>query len=236
MGTVQSVEVAAQILDVLAQRTGPVRVTELARHLGMTKARVSRHLQTLTQLGLVDRAKDAEGYVFGWKLLQLGRAAVYRNNIADIARRNIAVLREAAHHTSIFATPIKGGAIVILSSSNPLEASVSLPPGTVLTLPNSPSARLISYFQNGRKGPGLTKTNLKRLGVDFEAESRGNGLGGIAAPVFEADGNIAGTVGLVLSTSLLVPEPQPSLITAVRKCAKAIQDEYAPNANPQGEA
>src|SRR5215469_3496996 len=85
-GHVKSVEVTVKILDMLSESTGPVRVGELARSLGMTKARVSRHLQTLRNLELVDRARDGEGYVFGRKLLKFGRAAVYRSNIVEVAR------------------------------------------------------------------------------------------------------------------------------------------------------
>ena len=80
--SVKSVEVTVRILDSLTDSFGPVRVTDLARDLGMTKARVSRHLQTLTRLGLVDRAQHGGGYVFGRKLLKFGRAAIYRTSAA----------------------------------------------------------------------------------------------------------------------------------------------------------
>ena len=58
-GSVKSVEVAVQILDALTEATGPVRVTDLARDLDMTKARVSRHLQTLSMLGSSTRRRPA---------------------------------------------------------------------------------------------------------------------------------------------------------------------------------
>lgn len=58
---VKSVEVTVQILEVLTEASDPVRVTDMARQLDMTKARVSRHLQTLTRLGLVDRAREEIG-------------------------------------------------------------------------------------------------------------------------------------------------------------------------------
>ena len=49
--TVHSVVVAAKLLEFLAESGRPQRVTDIAAHLGMTKARVSRHLSTLSDIG-----------------------------------------------------------------------------------------------------------------------------------------------------------------------------------------
>ncbi|HEY0939790.1 MAG TPA: helix-turn-helix domain-containing protein [Steroidobacter sp.] len=228
--TVKSVEVTVQILDVLTEATGPVRVGELAKRLGMTKARVSRHLQTLTNLALVDRARDSEGYVFGRKLLKFGRAAVYRSNIVEICRPYLTGLCNATGHTALLATPTRGGAMVVLAVPNQFEPGVTVHPGTLLGLPESPSARLVHYFENQKPTPPKVQENLRTYGVDFEANPRGSGLGGIAAPIFEPSGAIACTVGIILSSLLLLPEPQRSLLEPIRETAREIQASYAQGA------
>jgi DNA-binding IclR family transcriptional regulator len=228
--TVKSVEVTVQILDVLTEATGPVRVNELARHLGMTRARVSRHLQTLTSLGLVDRARDSEGYVFGRKLLKFGRAAVYRSNIVELSRPYLTDLCKSTGHTALLATPTRGGAMVVLSIPSQFEPGIMVHPGTVLSLPESPAARLIHFFENHKPTPPKVRDNLRKYQVDFEANARGNGLGGIAAPIFEPNGVIACTVGVILSSSLLTPEPTHALLEPVRAAARAIQADYAAEA------
>ncbi|WP_339708046.1 helix-turn-helix domain-containing protein [uncultured Sphingosinicella sp.] len=224
---VKSVEVTVQILDVLSEASGAVRVTDLARQLDMTKARVSRHLQTLTNLGLVDRAREGEGYVFGRKLLKFGRAAVYRSNIVEISRPFIIDLHNATGHTALLSTPTRGGAMVVLSVNSQFEPGVMIHPGAVLGLPESPAARLIYYFEKKKPTPPRVIENLTRYGVDFEANVRGNGLGGIAAPLFEPDGVIAATVSIILSSALLMPEPDLALLENVKATARAIQDQYA---------
>ncbi|MFD0849758.1 IclR family transcriptional regulator [Sphingosinicella xenopeptidilytica] len=236
---VKSVEVTVQILDVLSEASGAVRVTDLARQLDMTKARVSRHLQTLTNLGLVDRAREGEGYVFGRKLLKFGRAAVYRSNIVEISRPFITDLHNATGHTALLSTPTRGGAMVVLSVNSQFEPGIMIHPGAVLSLPESPAARLIYYFEKKKPTPPRVVENLKRYAVDFEANVRGNGLGGIAAPLFEPDGLIAATVSIILSSALLIPDPDPELLESVKATARAIQDEYAegvvsPLMPPQG--
>ncbi len=229
-GTVKSVEVTVQILDVLTEATGPVRVGELARSLGMTKARVSRHLQTLTNLGLVDRARDSEGYVFGRKLLKFGRAAVYRSNIVELSRPFLIELCNSTGHTALLATPTRGGAMVVLSVPSQFEPGIMVHAGTVLSLPGSPSARLIHFFEKQKPAPPKVRENLRKYEVDFEADTRGTGLGGIAAPIFEPNGVIACTVGVILSSSLLIPEPSFALLEPVRAAAREIQSNYAQGA------
>lgn len=227
---VKSVEVTVQILEVLTEASGPVRVTDIARELGMTKARVSRHLQTLTNLGLVDRAREGEGYVFGRKLLKFGRAAVYRSNIVQLSQPHLTALRERTGHTAFLTTPTKGGAMVVAAAHNQFEPGVMIHPGTVLALPASPAARLIHYFEGQKPTPPRVQEHLRRYGVDFEANARGNGLGGIAAPIFEPDGLIASTVGIILSSSLLLPEPERALLDEVKETAQRIQTSYAEGA------
>jgi len=229
--TVKSVEVAVQILEVLTEATDPVRVTDMARQLGMTKARVSRHLQTLTALGLVDRAHGgADGYVFGRKLLKFGRAAVYRSNIVEIARPYLTDICQATGHTALLATPTRGGAMVVASAPSLHEPGVMIHPGTLLSLPASPSARLIHFFERQKPSPPRVRENLARYGADFETDTRGNGLGSIAVPIFEPDGLICATFGVILSSSLLEPQPDPELIRPIKEVADIIQEKYAEGA------
>lgn len=227
---VKSVEVTVQILEVLTEATDAVRVTDMARQLGMTKARVSRHLQTLTRLGLVDRAREGEGYVFGRKLLKFGRAAVYRSNLVQLARPFMQDLFNATGHTALLATPTRGGAMVVSSVNNQFEPGIMIHPGMLLTLPTSPAARLIYYFENQKPTPPRVAANLRKHGVDYEANPRGTGLGGIAAPIFEPDGLITGTIGVILSSSLLMPHPDDELLAQVRYAAARLQADYAEGA------
>ena len=229
-GSVKSVEVAVQILDALTEATGPVRVTDLARDLGMTKARVSRHLQTLSMLKLVERAPAGSGYVFGRKLMKYGRAAVYRSNIVELAQPYLRRMRDETGHTAVQTLPTRDGSLVVAAMPNEFEPGVAIRLGTLLAFPQSPSARLGRFFEGSRFASAVLEANLVRFGLDFEVDVHGNGLGGIAAPIFEADGSLATTVGLVLSSALVDPEPAAVLIAQVSSAAAAIQARYAEGA------
>lgn len=239
--TVQSVEVAVHILEAIAENGGAVRVTELARLLDMTKARVSRHLQTLLSLGLVEKAA-AEGYTFGWKLLQLGRAAVRDRTITELAKPHLQELRDALDHTVILSLPAKDGSIVVLCVESRQSASVSVRPGTFLEFPKSPAARLSVALQSNAaralaagskrgadKNAGAALSSLARLheaGADYEVDTQGTGLGGVAAPLFDDSDKLAGVVSLVMPSRFVAPKPNAEMIRALRRCVTAIEAEY----------
>ncbi len=213
----------------LTETTGSVRVGELARRLWMTgvSARIAAFANADESRSEYDRAREGEGYVFGRKLLKFGRAAVYRSNIVEISRPLLTQLCNDTGHTALLSTPTRGGAMVILAVPSQFEPGILVHPGTVLSFPESPSARLIHYFEKQKPAPPNVRENLEKYQVDFEANARGNGLGGIAAPIFEPNGVIACAVGLILSSSLLIPEPSVALLESVRGTARQIQASYA---------
>ncbi|MDG1995236.1 MAG: helix-turn-helix domain-containing protein, partial [Emcibacteraceae bacterium] len=69
---VRSIAVAFKLLDTMVRAGEPMRITEIARQLNESKAKVHRHLSTLRSLGVVEQEKTSEKYRLGWKLFQLG--------------------------------------------------------------------------------------------------------------------------------------------------------------------
>jgi DNA-binding IclR family transcriptional regulator len=144
-----------------------------------------------------------------------------------VSRPLLTELCNSTGHTALLSTPTRGGAMVVLAIPSQFEPGFMVHPGTVLTFPDSPSARLMHFFENQKPIPSKARENLKKYQVDFEANARGNGLGGIAAPIFEPSGVIACAIGVILSSSLLIPEPAAALLESVRRTARDIQAEYA---------
>ena len=64
----QSTQVAFQIIEVMAAAGETMRVTDLARQLGMPKARIYRFLQTLVAIGYVVQDAETERYRLTLKL------------------------------------------------------------------------------------------------------------------------------------------------------------------------
>jgi DNA-binding IclR family transcriptional regulator len=234
---VQSVEVALQILEAIAESHGVARVNELSRRLSMTKAKVSRHLQTLLRLGLVSRKRN-EGYAFGWKLLRLGRAATRDRSIGEIAKPHLQQLRDTVKQAVILSAPVPNGAVVLLCVESLENMSVTVRTATTLTLPKSPSARLSAALQPlAGKEPALPRGSGLKHWPDFGAEyevDTGNGVGGVSAPVVDDAGLLLAIVSIVAPTRALAPKPRAADVKALRECVKAIENEYVQG--PEGPA
>ena len=144
--TVQSVVVASQLLELLAESGRPQRVTDIAAFLGMTKARVSRHLSTLSDLGLVARMPDNGGYRLGPALFRLSNAALDQYEITNIAYRYMVMLRNQIKESLLLAIPAAGDALVVSTISSGKALSPNLVRGTRLVIPTSPTAYVILAF------------------------------------------------------------------------------------------
>src|SRR5579883_293969 len=123
---IQSVVVAASVLEALAAAGKPVRLTELAEQLGEAKARIHRHLTTLRSVGLVDQDRSSERYRLGWKLVNLGQAAADQFEIRAVAEPFLLRLRDLAHQTVVLSVPVNGEAMVtmVMESANLVTISV----------------------------------------------------------------------------------------------------------------
>lgn len=143
---VHTVMVAAQILEFLAESGRVQRVTDVALHLGMTKARISRHLSTLSELGLVARVPDNSGYRLGSMFFRLANAASDQYEITNIALRYMQALRNRINESLLLAIPAGGDALVVstVSSNKPLSPKLSR--GSRFSIPVSPTAWVILAF------------------------------------------------------------------------------------------
>ncbi len=133
--TVHSVVVATKLLEYLADSGRPQRVTDIAQHLQMTKARVSRHLSTLSDLGMVVRMPDKSGYRLGPTLFRLSNAALDQYEITNIAYRYMVALRNQVHEAVLLAIPAGGDALIVSTVSSGKALSPELIRGSRLRVP-----------------------------------------------------------------------------------------------------
>lgn len=144
--TVHSVVVASKLLEFLAESGRPQRVTDIAAFLGMTKARVSRHLSTLSDLGMVAKMPDKSGYRLGPTLFRLSNAALDQYEITNIAYRYMVLLRNQIQEALLLAIPAGGDALVVSTIASGKPLSPQLVRGTRWTIPTSPTASVILAF------------------------------------------------------------------------------------------
>lgn len=213
---VQSVDRAAEILEILARR-GDAGVTEIGVDLGVHKSTASRLLATLEARGLVEQARARGTYRLGAGLIRLAGASAAQLDIAQAAREvcavlaadlgetvNVAVLDEGS---AMNVSQARGSAAVAVQNwvgrRTPLHATSS---GKVLLAfaPDDVRRRLVA--QPLERCTPATITDRRVLQAELATvRERGwgatqgeleVGLNGVAAPVWTAGGELAGAISV----------------------------------------
>lgn len=214
-GNIQTLAVATQLLELLAEAGRAVGVTELAARVSMTKARVSRHLSTLAELGLVAKANDSRGYRLGPKLFGLAQRAIEQFEITSVAYPFMVEFRDRTREAMLLAVPSGNDAMVVATLLSLNTVSPHLSRGARLRAPVSPTARLLLAFQtDDRIGravgqlaypDGTTPAKLKeQLGniqaryYDWEADPHLAGFCVISVPVFNHTESLEAALSVVM--------------------------------------
>ncbi len=250
---VRSITVAFKLLDAMVRAGEPMRITEIARQLGESKAKVHRHLSTLRSLGVVEQEKTSEKYRLGWKLFRLGQAAFEQFDLRTIAEPHMVRLRDLTGQSTVLAVPSGGEAMVIASFDNTSDTSlrISAVPGATPPTTASAQGRIVlayasSDHQNQLLNAPLTKYNDKSMIDVKEVRKRLDliktrlyetaieevmlGFSTIAAPIFDADNNLIGTVGIIGSVQYIADPPNPQQIVHVQSCAATISKAFGSDA------
>lgn len=239
--SIATVATAALILDFLAESERPVGVQEIAETLGMTKSRVSRHMSNLEMLGLVARGSGRRGFQLGWRIGRWGQIAAGRMQLPDLLRHPLDQLNEESGCTVLLCGIAGGDAVVLQCLPARAAMRIDVQPGLMLSLPESPTARVCFAFQPRERRSELLDHASTR-GDDFRIDDRdafqrdiaavqarhyswglnkfGIGHAALAAPVFDRD-SIVAAVTLMLPSEAITPgPPAPYLLAPLLACAQ----------------
>jgi len=215
---IQSVEIAAHILNALAPAGHPIPLKELARRAGFSTGKVHRYLVSLTRVGLVDQDPDTGHYGVGRGAVAIGLAGLWAASANREAARAIARLRDTTGETAFAAIWTDAGPVVSLLEECERPIYMNIRVGALLPLQASAAGRVYSAHL-----PATVTAKAERLQRDalpatptLPAEEfaavlqhvRTNGyasvsgliVGGInaiAAPVMDYRGKVAVAIGLL---------------------------------------
>lgn len=246
---VRSIAVSFKLLDTMVRAGEPMRITEIARQLGESKAKVHRHLSTLRSLGVVEQEKTSEKYRLGWKLFQLGQAAFEQFDLKTIAEPHMARLRDLTDQSAVLAVPSGGEAMIIASMDNRSSKSVRISaiPGTVAPTTSSAQGRIVlayaskehqdqmlnspltTYNKKSMANPDDVRQRLKKIRLrlyDTAIEEVMLGFSTISAPIFDTEEKLIGTVGIIGSVQHIADPPNPQQIAHVQSCAATISGVF----------
>jgi IclR family acetate operon transcriptional repressor len=208
---VASAQRSLAILDVLA--TAPALGTnEIARRTGATASTTSRRLGTLVEAGLVERVPATGHYRLGIRLVALAAAVLARLDVRSVARPHLEALVAEVGETATLSVPGTPDAVTVdvvraphyvQESSRlgrPSIAHATAAGKVMLACTDAlPTGPLQAYTERTITDPAELRAELERVrrrGWADAYEEREHALNAIAAPVWSAEGTLAGIVAL----------------------------------------
>lgn len=245
-GTIQSVALALQVLETLANAAGDMGVTELASALGTTKSRIHRHLQTLVSLGYISQNPQTERYRIGTRLIALGQAASGSADLTSVAQPHMRTLRDRTGQAVSIGGLEPDGIRILQTLHGNMQIEVGVRPGSTLGYCNSAQGKVALSTLSPQKrealipqvipaATGFTITDRDTFLAHIEDIAQRGwatapneamlGLNALACPIFNAAHETVATIAIVSLTQHIKTPPQPEQIAAVRDAAARISEE-----------
>lgn len=92
--TLQTVERAFNILEILSEEANGLTATEIEKKLGLNKSTVHRLLMTLLSKGFIEKRENTNAYIIGLKMVELSSI---RLNSIELKTEAVPYLRELAY-------------------------------------------------------------------------------------------------------------------------------------------
>lgn len=241
----RGLQLLAQFSRVEREMTG----AELSRRMGLPRASVFRILQTLEQMGFVERVGDSAHYKLGMAVLRLGFEYLASMELTELGRPVINDL-SAATGLSAHLVVRDGREVVFVAKAvgrsvmfNSIQIGARLPAhATVLgrVLLADLSDGELTQLYDGAALPAYTEqtpTTIAALRQMIDADARrGYGIsqGGfesaistIAAPVFDHHHRVSAAVSITVPAQQIEPQQHDELVAQVRAAAQRLSERFS---------
>ncbi|MBT9246246.1 IclR family transcriptional regulator (plasmid) [Gemmobacter fulvus] len=230
---VKAADLCLRILEYVAFEPEPAGVTQIAEFAGIAKSAAFKHLQTLIDHGFVVQDTATTRYRLGPKSWLLSRHAQSLDDIAAVALPLMLAARNALGVAVVLSAPTPQSAFVLSTVASNQQIEIGVKPGSQLSLHASAQGKVFLAFgapelmQKLRQGPlpritPRTITDpaalaaelplIRQRGYATAPEQSLLGVNAIAAPVYNYDNTLIGSVGLIGSVQHILDDPQPELV------------------------
>lgn len=215
---IQSLLRSMELLEVLREKNTSFSIAELAEAMALPPSTVHRILQTFCEKKYIIRDERTHTYRLGPALIPLGKAAARGIRLQDAAHPVLESLSRESKEDSYLVIPVGNKGLVIEKVDGPSHLKVVEEFGyemylhcgafrKVLLAYQTP-AFIDQYFKtiivNDQAFPHVRpedlKAELKKIRRDGYAITHGeyvNDAIGIGAPIFNSDGELAGSIGII---------------------------------------
>lgn len=245
-GLIQSVSIAARVLETLSTANGPLTLSELARacHIGAPTAH--RYLQSLIKEGLVRQDGPSGHYSLGHAALSIGLSALRHIEPVEAAATQMKALAERISASCGVVIWTDLGPVVVRWYRSARFAISTVALGDVLPLDNTACGLVFQAFLppqrikaarerqpetfRGQRGDERQYAKVRDECFAERVEHLFTSLTGKAAPIFDAQDEL---VCVVTTVSTLEAATQERHADAVREAAAQVCAQTGGRLNPR---
>lgn len=240
---VKSLNLALDVIEAVAAAEEDIGVTELAARLGLTKATVFRHLQTLVERNYLAQDARTSRYRLGIQCQLLAQPSGNRIDLRSASEEMAHWLREETG-LSVVVSAVRARSVVVLTTLTTKNAlQIGVRPGSELSLHSSAQGRVslafgrasLMKFARNQTWSAFTPLTImgweeldakidriRRQGWADAPEELALGLNAIAAPVFDDSADCVGTIAVVGLIHSLPRTVDPAVTEALLVAAQRV--------------
>ncbi|WP_068091178.1 IclR family transcriptional regulator [Novosphingobium rosa] len=240
---VKSLNLALDVIEAVASAEEDIGVTELAVRLGLTKATVFRHLQTLVERNYLAQNARTSRYRLGIQCQLLAQLSSNRIDLRSASEEVAQWLREETG-LSVVVSAVRARSVIVLSTLMAKSAlQIGVRPGSELSLHSSAQGRaalafgapsLMTYARRQKVEQNTPYTimdwneldakiaQVRLTGWADAPEELALGLNAVAAPVYDESGDCVGTIAVVGLIQNLPRAVDPDVAEALLAAAQRV--------------
>jgi DNA-binding IclR family transcriptional regulator len=211
---VQSVETGMTVLKALSAAREPLSLKSVAERSGLASAKAHRYLVSLIRAGMVEQDPLSGRYRLGQGAVEVGLSAIAGLDVMEFAEPALAALRAELDETVLLAVWGNHGPVVVRWADSGRPVATNIRTGSVMPLVTSGTGRTFAAFLPEGQTRELIAAELARnpdAAVRWPArlaETREHGMSrvdgdllpgvaALAAPVFDAGGEIVAVMAVL---------------------------------------
>lgn len=238
-----SVDLVLGLIELLASAKRPRSMSDIAREMGTSKARMHRHLRALLQHGYVLQDPSTERYEIGTKLLALGEAVRDRFDVLSATPVEMGRLRDETGQTVTVSAVIDDKVVVLDLLRGKTVVEFGVRPGSTLDFHASAHGLVSMAFASPHVAAKVLARPLKawtastltdpvRLRKQIDkvraqgwataADQFLVGVNALAAPLFDFRNAYRGAIAIVGATQFIRAVPSKEHLAQVLSAASEI--------------
>ena len=202
----RTLERGLDILDIFSQGATKLTLTEIAAKINLSPSTASRLLNTLLNRGYLSRDAETKKYVIGAQALRLNVSSFRTFDLRPLAAPIIRRLAEQYNESITLYAVLDGQRVCIdrVETTHALRHVVNV--GDRLPLDRGAGGKVLLAWLSAEerktlgsiveKVPAAELAQIRKQGYAISMGERDQGVGAIAAPVFDAEGRIQCSLSL----------------------------------------